>query len=122
MILHIPHHCTVIPKEYRDLFVISDDELAIELQLMTDHDTDKMFSVGHPDITSVMATVSRLLVDTERFREDTQESMSEKGMGAIYTLRQDGTELKQFTEEQKEALLTAFYDPHHKALEEAVQK
>ena len=121
MILHIPHHSTVIPKEYRDLFVISDEQLAIELQLMTDHDTDKMFSIEHPDITSVMATVSRLLVDNERFREDTQESMSEKGMGAIYTLRQDGTELKKFTEEQKETLLTTFYDPHHKALKEAVQ-
>ena len=122
MILHIPHHSTYIPDEYRDLFVISDEALAEEIQLMTDHDTDKIFGLEHPNITRVSAEVSRLLVDMERFRNDKDESMSKKGMGAVYTQRQDGTPLKIFTPEQREALLQRYYDPHHKALEEAVQK
>lgn len=122
MILHIPHHSTYIPDEYRDLFVISDEELAKEIQLMTDHDTDKMFGLEHRNITRVTAEVSRLLVDMERFRDDKDESMAKKGMGAVYTQRQDGTPLKVFSPEQREALLQRYYDPHHKALEEAVQK
>ena len=122
MILHIPHHSTYIPNEYRDLFVISDEALAEEIQLMTDHDTDKIFGLEHPNITRVSAEVSRLLVDMERFRDDKDEQMSKKGMGAVYTKRQDGTPLKQFSLEQRETLLQRYYDPHHKALEEAVQK
>ena len=122
MILHIPHHSTYIPDEYRDLFVISNEELAEEIQLMTDHDTNKMFGLDHPNITRVTAEVSRLLVDMERFRDDKDESMAKKGMGAVYTLRQDGSPLKVFSPEQREALLQRYYDPHHKALEEAVQK
>lgn len=122
MILHIPHHSTFIPNEYRDLFVISDEELSKEIELMTDHDTDKIFGLEHPNITRVSAKVSRLLVDMERFRDDKDEHMSQKGMGAVYTKRQDGTPLKQFTPEQRETLLHRYYDPHHKALEEAVQK
>lgn len=122
MLLHIPHYSTYIPKEYRDLFVISDEALAEEIQLMTDHHTDKMFGLEHPNIKRVSAEVSRLLVDMERFRDDKDESMAEKGMGAVYTRRHDGTPLKTFTPEQREALLQRYYDPHHKAIEEAVQK
>ncbi|UTP72770.1 N-formylglutamate amidohydrolase [Alteromonas sp. LMIT006] len=122
MILHIPHHSTYIPDEYRDLFVVSDEALLEEIQLMTDHNTDIMFGLEHPKITRVTAEVSRLLVDMERFRDDNQESMAKKGMGAVYTKRQNGTPLKEFPPEQREALLQRYYDPHHKGLEEAVQK
>lgn len=36
-------HCaTAVPARYRDELVIGDDELARELLLMTDHDTDEL--------------------------------------------------------------------------------
>jgi hypothetical protein len=42
MILHIPHSSDVIPENLRDQIVLSDDDLAAELTLMTDAFTDEL--------------------------------------------------------------------------------
>lgn len=62
---------------------------------MTDHYCDDLFDVG---FDMVRACVSRLACDTERFRSDLDEVMSQKGMGAVYTTCSDGSELRRVTE------------------------
>jgi N-formylglutamate deformylase len=43
MILHIPHSSRLVPSKVRGQFVISDEELELELTRMTDAYTDEIF-------------------------------------------------------------------------------
>ena len=120
MILHIPHASTSIPDKLREPIVLSDEQLANEDRLMTDWYTDELYR--HPPSTAVRFPLSRLLVDVERFSDDSQEPMSKKGMGMIYQSTASGEPLKRtLTREEREALV-AYYDRHHEALHQAVEK
>ena len=65
----------------------------------------------------------RLVVDPERFSEDSQEPMSQVGMGVTYTkgsLRQPLRE--QPIQEKRQELLQRYYIPHHQKLTDAVEE
>ena len=74
VVIHIPHSSTVIPPEYRDQLVLSDDDLAAELVRMTDAYTDELFALASDTATTIQFPVSRLVLDPERFEDDQQES------------------------------------------------
>ena len=84
MILHIPHSKKIIPKEFLNYFLISEDQIEIELLKMTDHFTDELFDASEENCSKLIFPVSRILVDPERFIDDSLESMSKKGMGCVY--------------------------------------
>jgi N-formylglutamate deformylase len=122
VIFHIPHASTHIPGQCRAALLLSDAQLDAELLAMTDHFTDVLFSefCGEHD-QCVVAPVSRLIVDMERFSDDEQESMAEKGMGVIYTRTAGGRELRQLpSPTERASLLERYYWPHHEALSRAV--
>ena len=85
MILHLPHASTLIPEDLRNNFLLSDEELREELNRITDHATDVIFQQAFPEAKAIVFPVSRLVVDPERFSEDSQEPMSQVGMGVTYT-------------------------------------
>lgn len=123
MIFHIPHASTVIPPSARAHILLSDEELEQEILAMTDHYTDDLFGFFADREDSVIkAEVSRLVVDVERFEDDSQEEMSSIGMGVIYINKSDLGQLRQppSTSERAE-LLNAYYTRHHHALAQAVQ-
>jgi N-formylglutamate deformylase len=120
MILHIPHSSDIIPENFRDQIVLSDDDLAAELTLMTDAFTDELFAF--PEATIVRFPISRLLVDVERFPDDAEEPMSKVGMGMIYTLTADGKKLKRTLQPQETRILVSqYYETHHQALSTEVK-
>ena len=120
MILHIPHASDVIPIGLRDQIVLSDEELTKELLQMTDAFTDELFD--YPRATKVKFPISRLLVDVERFLDDTKEPMSQAGMGVIYTRTSHGRKLKrELREQEKIDLITQYYETHHSTLVESVK-
>ena len=84
MILHLPHASTLIPKNLRQDFLLSDQELQEELNRITDHATDAIFQGAFSKANAIVFPVSRLVVDPERFSKDSQESMSQVGMGVTY--------------------------------------
>ena len=98
--------------------------LARELLRMTDHYTDELFSPAGDERggRAVVFPVSRLVVDPERFEDDTQEPMAAVGMGVIYTKSACGEPLRAEppTLEERASLLERFYLPHHRKLEAAV--
>lgn len=122
LILHIPHASKVIPKDVRSTLVISDEELIGEITCMTDAFTDELFDLEPALARKVIFPVSRLVVDPERFNDDVNEPMSEKGMGAVYTKTSTGRELRcHLSAKERTSLITRYYEPHHERLAKAVE-
>jgi N-formylglutamate amidohydrolase len=119
LVLHIPHSFTVIPDGVRSTLLLTDTEVRQELLRLTDAHTDELFFCD--GIASVRFPVSRIVVDPERFENDSAEIMSKVGMGVVYTRTCDGRPLRHSpTPSDREALLAAYYHPHHAALTDAV--
>lgn len=116
-ILHIPHSSILIPEDLRDTLLLSDAELSSEILRITDWYTDELFSLPPEDAMTVRFPVSRLIVDPERFLDDSLEPMAKKGLGAVYERSSIGTPLrnKPSSAERKE-LIERLYIPHHSAL------
>ena len=116
LVLNIPHCSRVIPEELKADILLSDDVLKDELDLMTDTDTDKLYT-GYD---SVVAKVSRLVCDTERFLDIDAEPMEKRGMGAVYTQTATGKQLRLFDADKRQKLLEKYYHPYHDRLNELV--
>ena len=117
MILHLPHASTLIPEDLRQDFLLSDQELREELNRITDHATDAIFPGAFPKANAIVFPVSRLVVDPERCSDDSEEPMSQVGMGVTYTrgsLRQPLRE--QPTQGNRQELLARYYIPNHQKL------
>jgi N-formylglutamate deformylase len=120
-VIHLPHAATLVPSGVREQFVLSDEQLADEVRLMTDHLTDELFAVSEAVALTVRFPVSRLVVDPERFEVDEDELMSGRGMGAVYEQTSRQTPLRRpLIDQEREALLQRWYRPHHEALTAAV--
>ena len=117
IILHIPHSSLTVPEEA--LHQYDAGYLQEELQLLTDRYTDELFALPY---TSIVFPYSRLFCDVERFRDDAQEEMSQKGMGTIYTRTHDNIEYRKVSAEEKEIILCEYYDAHHQKFEKLVDE
>jgi N-formylglutamate amidohydrolase len=109
VILHVPHSSTFIPTHCQ--FLITESELAMELEKLTDHDTHRLFNCD--SAIKLVFPVSRLVVDPERFIDDPMESV---GMGVVYTHTADGEALRAISRIDRLALINTYYHPHHTAL------
>lgn len=116
-VIHVPHSSTHIPREYRQSFV--KEKIPHEIEVMTDWFCDELFDVG---AGLVIFPISRLVCDVERFRDDKDEIMAKRGMGAVYTSCSDLSPLRIINAEEKEKILKRLYDVHHKRFENAVDK
>ena len=110
LLLHVPHASIQIPAEYKNDFSA---DLSKELHCMTDWYTDELFDLP---ASKLVFPVSRLVCDVERFRDDSAEEMSHRGMGACYTHGHDGTIIRELSEWKREHILRQLYDPHHARL------
>lgn len=113
MILHIPH--ASIDTLDKPFFSDIDNELL----RMTDRYTDELFY--HEQAISIIAPISRLICDMERFEDDELEIMATKGMGVCYTRDSFAQPLREVSRAEKEWIIQTYYRPHHQALENAVQ-
>ncbi|MCX5998844.1 MAG: N-formylglutamate amidohydrolase [Chloroflexi bacterium] len=121
-ILHIPHASRTIPPEVRESLAMSDAELEDELRKVTDAYTDSLFACDRTAARRIVFRVSRLVVDPERFENDSDEPMSARGMGVVYTRTLANGDLrKHLSQEEKASLIARYYYPHHKRLGSAVR-
>ena len=122
-LFHVPHDSTFVPQNIRSQFSLSDAELSDELIKMTDHHTFDLFAKEVPSNQVIRSQVSRLVMDVERFEDDEQELMSQRGMGAVYMSTHAGQPLRHpLTQPEREILLNNWYRPHHAALNQAVNQ
>ena len=121
VVIHLPHASREIPTDLRPTLLLDEAALERELDRMTDHYTDELFSVTGLPVATVRFPVSRFVVDPERFEDDADEPMAQRGQGVIYTLTSDGQPLRHPpTPDEREALLERFYRPHHAQLAQRV--
>ena len=122
VVLHLPHDAPDSPADARNQFLLDDGELAHEVLRMTDHRTADLFGSQRASGQVARASVSRLVVDVERFDDDAQEPMAGAGMGAVYTHTSSGGSLRRPLDPwEREALLERWYRPHHRRLEQFVE-
>ena len=90
IVVHVPHASVLFPQfcKKSDFRI---DDLADEINKVTDWYCDELFNV---DTAMFVAPWSRLVYDMERFPDDNEEKMSEKGLGLIYTKTVDGRQLR----------------------------
>jgi len=87
---------------------------------MTDWYTDALFDPSIR-VKRIVFPISRLVVDPERFPDDADEPMAARGMGAVYMRTSQGKALRPtLSETERETLIWRYYEPHHRALEQAV--
>ena len=110
-IIHIPHSSRQIPEKYRDQFTIDDKALNVELDKLTDHFTDSM--TEGVEANKVVSPYSRLLVDVERFTDDSLEPMSARGMGVIYSNGHALNKIRRdLTDDEKSELIDTYMDTY----------
>jgi N-formylglutamate amidohydrolase len=119
VLCHIPHSGTYIPEWAKCDIIITVKELHSLVDFMTDKNIDKMWEFV-PDKNKVVATHSRLITDMERFRNDSDEPMAEKGMGLYYTHSPAG-KMFRIKNEASYIKCLEIYDAHHSLLEERVR-
>jgi N-formylglutamate amidohydrolase len=122
IVANIPHSSFVIPQDIRESILLNDFELKQELLCMTDWYADELFAcVPEMGGVSLIFTVSRLVLDPERFLDDEKEVMASRGMGVIYFKTSRGQALrKTLSEGDRDNLINRFYKPYHNALEKEV--
>ena len=119
-VLNIPHAGTGIPAWAIKDIIIPSSELLQLVDFMSDKDVDKIWSFV-PDDNKQVAIVSRLIVDTERYRNDHDEEMALKGMGLYYTHTPEGKPFRTRREDTY-AMCLRIYDEYHSALEAKVSQ
>ncbi|WP_238072389.1 N-formylglutamate amidohydrolase, partial [Rhodococcus zopfii] len=123
VLIHVPHASRVIPPELRAELLVTDVELAAELDEATDTATDEIAAAAvrrtRQRPTTVVNTASRLVIDPERF-PDAGEPATAFGRGAVYTRTCTGTPLRPEPYPRAEQLLDAHFRPYADAVTAAV--
>ena len=120
VVVHVPHASVVIPEKYKKTILLNEDRLWREMRRMTDAFCDELYD-GAEFTARVVAGVSRLVCDVERFRDDRLEPCARKGQGLMYTRTAFGRQLRAYDGQLRNTILSEIYDPHHEKLTAAVE-
>ncbi|MFI8521645.1 N-formylglutamate amidohydrolase [Streptomyces sp. NPDC085481] len=122
VLLHVPHSSRAVPAHVRDGIVLDDDELARELDHITDGHTEDIAAVAAAAARSTpwrfVNRLSRLVVDPERFPDEREEMLS-AGMGAVYTRTTHRAPLRPAGFDP-EPLIERYFTPYAAAMTDAV--
>lgn len=117
VLFHVPHNSLSIPDDVRDQFILDDASLQTELVTMTDHLTKELYCDRIALSQVIEASVSRLVVDVERFEDDKHEAMAERGMGAVYKMTSNLSPLRRpISPSERDTLIKKYYKTHHEKL------
>ena len=82
---HVPHASTTIPEDVWSEFTVSRSDVEAEALASADLYTGEMARQAWPHADIIEAEVSRIVVDVERYDDDSSEEMAEVGRGVFYT-------------------------------------
>jgi N-formylglutamate amidohydrolase len=117
LLIHVPHAATDIPNDVWPEFVAPRDEVEQEALASADLHTDRMAREAWPWAEIVEAQVSRIVVDVERYDDDSKEEMAKVGRGVLYTCDHQARQIRHdVPSSRREELLDRFYRPHWQRL------
>lgn len=112
IVCNVPHGGILIPEEFKKDFVIEDKALEDEVLYMADNYTDSLYAELLYVSSFIKSTISRVVVDIERFEKEADEPMSKVGMSAFYIKTSTGKVLRIISEENIEKLRAIYRDYH----------
>jgi N-formylglutamate amidohydrolase len=119
VIVHAPHGSRFIPPQLLPSYAVSEQELELERDRMTDHFTDTV-ARETAGASAMINGLSRFVVDVERF-PDEREEMLAVGMGAFYTHGSQG-QLVRAPEHTTHAALAQFFASYSAAFTQLVTR
>jgi len=115
LVVHAPHAGTHVPATAQEA-LCDPARLRAELNRLTDWYTADLFQL--PGAGLCATPISRLVVDLERFTNDTLEPRAAVGQGVIYTHDSNGDRLRpELAPEQRRLWLDHWYRPWHLKLQ-----
>ena len=113
LVVHVPHASTAIPADVWSEFLASRSDVEAEALASADLYTGEMARQAWPHARIVEAEVSRIVVDVERYDDDSREEMAEVGRGVLYTHDHLQTAIrKSLCQARRDELLDLYYRPH----------
>ena len=120
LLIHVPHASTYIPNDVWPEFLIGREAIESEAHTSADLFTDLMAREAWPTAEIIEASVSRIVVDVERYDDDMREEMAEVGRGVIYTCDHRGRQIRcAVSPDRRVELLDRYYWPHWERLRSA---
>ena len=116
ILLHIPHAATHLPPDFWQDTALGRAEIEREALFVCDYKTDEL--AAGIDCAKVIFGHSRLYCDVERFRDDADEPMAQRGMGTVYRQLPGGKYYREITPARRQEILAHAYDPHHAKLDQ----
>jgi N-formylglutamate deformylase len=113
LLIHVPHSSTKIPDDVWQEFVVPRDAVVNEALESADLYTNAMARQAWPSADILEAQVSRIVVDVERYDDDSKEEMAAAGRGVLYTRDHRARKIRQdVTVSRRAELLDRYYWPH----------
>lgn len=110
LIVHVPHASTFIPCDVWSDFVVSRAQVEAEATASADLHTDEMARQAWPQAKIIQPQVSRIVVDVERYDDDSNEEMAAVGRGVLYTHDHNHIMIREsLPARRREELLTRYY-------------
>lgn len=116
ILFHVPHSSLKIPKQYWDICIKDKQYIKRTNIFLCDYLTDELIP---NKCHKLVFKYSRLFCDIEKFKDDSKEIMSKKGMGVIYTKDCDNT-ITIPNKQYKKLVLKSYYDKYHNKLDKIV--
>mgnify|MGYP000022246014 CR=1 FL=1 len=117
LVVHVPHASIAIPEDVWSEFLASRSDVEAEALASADLYTGEMARQAWPNAEIIEAEVSRIVVDVERYDDDSKEEMAEVGRGVIYTRDHQMRPIREaVTCRRREELLARYYRPHWERL------
>ena len=116
ILFHVPHSSLKIPKQYWNICIKDKNYIKISNIFLSDFLTDKLIP---NKCHKLIFKYSRLFCDVEKFKDDSKEIMSKKGMGVIYTHDCDNV-ITIPNKKYKRKIYKSYYDKHHNKLDKII--
>ena len=125
VIVHVPHSSRFIPTHVRNGILLDSSALKRELDALTDSFTDLIaeWAASHAGVRPWLCvnSLSRLVVDPERF-PDEREELNSVGMGVVYERTSDGSALRSLTVDEISGLVDRYFTPYANAFADLVDE
>ncbi|MFN8704931.1 MAG: N-formylglutamate amidohydrolase, partial [Rhodospirillales bacterium] len=117
LVVHVPHASLTIPDDAWPEFLVARAVVEAEALASADLYTHEMARQAWPTAKIVEAEVSRIVVDVERYDDDSKEEMAEVGRGVFYVCDHQMQPIRRaLSEIRRVELLDRYYRPHWERL------